>query len=340
MGMGILRNRILALALACAWSASAAAGSAAPAPERLHGLVLQVDVAHATAVVRHDPIGTMPGMTMTFQVSHAAAERLRAGENIDAWLDMRTDPWTLRDVRASTVVTQPNVSLTRHVQPLREGDLLPSTRFVDQLGRPFDLASLRGQAVVLSFIFTRCQDPRMCPLISSDFHALQERLRGGPFHLVEVTLDPVYDRPPVLAKYGRTFGADPARWSIVTGDPAAVLDFAARFSVTAFPDERAGLIHTDRTVITDRDGRIREFIDETGWLPDQVATAARGYAGLGTGVNPLRRFDLWLSEQAVAVCGNSVAGFSGLADLAIVLAVFGALGWVLFRLARMFARGA
>lgn len=302
-------------------------------------MVLQVDSAHGTAIVRHDAFGTMPAMTMTFRfVSPAAAHAVRAGETIDAQVDMTTDPWTLSHVTEGVTVVQPGRTTNRQVSALRLGDELPSTDFIDQHGKRFDLAGLRGQVVVLSFIYTRCQDARMCPLISADFRALQERLRGGPFHLVEFTLDPVYDRPPVLAAYGKTFGADYSRWSLVTGDPNAMLDFAARFSVSAFPDEHAGLIHTDRTVIAGKDGRIREFIDETGWLPDQVASAARSYAGEAT--SPFARFDLWLSEQAVSICGNSVAGISGIGDLAIVIAVFGVLGFVLFRLARGFARSA
>lgn len=316
-----------------------AASTHAWAADRLHGLVLQVDPAHATAIVRHDSIGTMPGMTMTFRfASPEAARRVHAGESIDAQLDMTTEPWTLRDVHEAISVVQPPAAFTRQVAPLRLGDELPATHFVDQRGKPFDLAALRGQVVVLSFVYTRCQDPRMCPLISADFRALQERLRGGPFHLVEVTLDPVYDRPPVLAAYGKVFGADASRWSLLTGRPNDVLDFAARFSVTAFPDEHTGLIHTDRTVIADKDGRIREFIDETGWSPDQVSDAARSYAGEAT--SPFARFDLWLSEQAVAICGNSVAGISGIGDLAIVVALFALVGYVLFRLARGFLRSA
>jgi protein SCO1/2 len=314
-----------------------AASAQALAAERLHGLVLQVDAAHATGVVRHDAVGAMPGMTMTFKfTSPDAASRIHAGESIDAQLDMTTEPWTLRDVHEAVAVVQPSGAFTRQVAPLRLGDELPLTHFIDQRGKPFDLTALRGQVVVLSFVYTRCQDPRMCPLISADFRALQERLRGGPFHLVEVTLDPVYDRPAVLAAYGKVFGADYARWSLVTGNPNDVLDFAARFSVTAFPDEHSGLIHTDRTVLADKTGRIREFIDETGWLPDQVSAAARGYAGEAT--SPFARFDLWLSEQAVAICGNSAAGISGIGDLAIAVALFGLVGYVLYRLARGFVR--
>lgn len=39
------------------------------------------------------------------------------------------------------------------------------------------------------------------------------------------------------------------------------------------------------------------------------------------------------------MCGNQVGGFCGLADLAIVLGILGAGGWLIFRLERSIARG-
>jgi hypothetical protein len=164
-------------------------------------------------------------------------------------------------------------------------------------------------------------------------------LHGGPFHLVEVTLDPDFDRPPVLERYGKAFGADPAAWTLLTGNPQTVLDFAARFGVTVFPDQRAGLIHPARTVIIDPAGTVRQEIDQAGWAPESVVAASRAAANLSS--NPLRRFDLWLSSAAVAMCGNAFGSFSGILDLAIVLAIFAAGGWVIYRVARgLFTAGA
>ncbi len=97
---------------------------------------------------------------------------------------------------------------------------------------------LRGQDVVLAFVYTRCQDARMCPLISAEFGRLQRTIGTRPIHLVEVTLDPAYDRPAVLRRYATTFGADPKRWSLVVGDAEPTLDFAARFGIGAFPDPK------------------------------------------------------------------------------------------------------
>jgi protein SCO1/2 len=306
----------------------------ANAAQRLHGVVLAVTPKTGEVIVRHDPFGSMPAMTMPFRiVPRDRAAQLQPGALIDADVSTTTEPWTLSNV-TSTSAQSLTSALTplRHVARLRLGDVVPDTPFVDQTGKPFRFSQLRGDDVVLSFVYTRCQDARMCPLISGKFRQLQQRAGGRRLHLVEVTLDPAYDRPPVLARYGTTFGADPKRWSLVVGDAEPTLNFAAQFGVTAFPDPNIGIIHAENTVIVDRTGRIRMMRSEADWLPDELL--AQVDAQNGAASNPIARLDLWLSSGFVALCGNSVAGFSGLTDLAVVLAIFGALAYLVYRLAR------
>jgi protein SCO1/2 len=308
-------------------------GLASAAP-RLHGVVLTVTPKTGEAIVRHDAFGSMPAMTMPFRiVPRERAAQLQPGATIDADVDVRTEPWTLRNVTSTSA--QPlttDASPLRRVTPLKLGDVVPDTPFFDQTGKPFRFSGLRGKNVVLSFIYTRCQDARMCPLISAKFRQIQEQAGARPIHLVEVTLDPAYDRPPVLGRYGRTFGADANRWSLVVGDADPTLNFAAQFGVTAFPDPNIGIIHAENTVIVGPDGRIQKMMADTAWLPAEILAEIDAENGLAS--NPLQRLNLWLSSAAVALCGNSVAGFSGLADLAAVLVIFGALAYLVYRVAR------
>ncbi len=286
------------------------------------------------AIVRHDAFGSMPAMTMPFRiVPRERAAQLLPGAEIDAEVSTKTEPWTLSHV--SSTSAQPltsEASPLRRVTPMRVGDTVPDTPFADQTGAPFRFSQLRGQDVVLAFVYTRCQDARMCPLISAKFRQLQSALGARKVHLVEVTLDPTYDRPNVLRRYGTTFGADPKRWSLVVGDAEPTLDFAARFGIGAFPDPSVGIIHSENTVLIGPDGRVRQFVTETSWLPSELLAsidAAHGRAG-----NPLARLSLWLSSEATALCGNSVAGFSGLSDLIAVVLIFAAFGYLVYRLAR------
>jgi len=308
---------------------------AAQAADHLHGVVLSVTPSTGEAIVRHDPFGGMPSMTMPFRVvPKSEAADLQAGSIIDAQVDRSTEPWTLTHISSSSAQGLTAQPVLRRVTPLRVGDVVPDVPFVDQLGKPFVMSSLRGQDVILSFIYTRCQDPRMCPLISAQFGRIQTLIGKRDLHLVEVTLDPTYDRPPVLARYGKLFGADPKHWTLAVGDANQTLDFAAKFGITAFPDPQIGIIHSEDTAIIDKTGRITEEITENSWSPDEMVAQIDALNGENS--NPIMRLDLWLSREAVAMCGNSVAGFSGLTDLLIVALIIAAAAYVFYRLARAF----
>lgn len=240
----------------------------------------------------------------------------------------------VRAAETSQAAAAPTLSPFRTAVRLKLGDHLPATSFLDQAGKPFSLADWRGGYIVFAFIYTRCKDARECPLTSAKFGQLQTRL-GPTTHLAEITIDPEYDRPGVLASYAKTFHFN--RVELLTGDPNAVMDFAAELGVSAFADPTYGFIHNENTVIVDPQGKISEMISESSWTPDEIESVIAHDEKRPS--NPIARLDLALSEAAVAVCGNSVEGFSGLLDLGVVLIIVAVGGWVIFRFARIIARG-
>ncbi|GAC1400833.1 MAG: hypothetical protein NVSMB59_22740 [Vulcanimicrobiaceae bacterium] len=310
----------------------------------MRGLVLATLPTQSSVVVRYDAMAGKPAGVATFRMSRTAFARVRAGMRISAVADVDSTPWTLASVvaRGSEALTGAQVPVAtpkvfRNVHHVAVGEYAPNAEFVDQRGRRFTMHDLRGQTTIMAFAYTRCRDKRECPLITSRFRILQQRFAGQPVHLVEVSLDPAYDRPGVLAAYGRAFGADARRWSLATGDPERVLDFAAQFDVTAFEDERVGLIHPERLVIIDAFGAIRELVDEGAWTPGEVVSAVAHDRRLAS--NPIERLDLWLSAAAVSICGNGVASFSGFTDLLTVIAIALFFGFVIWRVGRGIARG-
>ncbi len=307
----------MVVAAIVAFGIPAICAPAGAATEHLHGVILGLTPQNGQAVVRHDPFGGMPSMTMPFRIVPASRiGELQPGNAIDATVDTSTEPWTLRDVTVST--TQAVTSgVVRSVAPLAVDDLVPDTPFVDQRGRPFRMSQLRGKDVVLAFVYTRCQDPRMCPLVSAKFNALQHKRGARALHLVAVTLDPSYDRPPVLARYGTMFGADPAVWTLAVGDAAPTLDFAARFGIVTFPDPNVGIIHSENTVEITPDGRIANMFADTTWQPDEILAD----------IDARHR----LAESPFA---RVFAALRGIGDLAGVLAIVAALGYLAARVAR------
>jgi len=166
------------------------------------------------------------------------------------------------------------VTTSVHLKP---GDTVPSTAFVDQAGHQISFDAWRGKFVVLSFVYTRCRDANECPLISAKYEQLQNRL-GPNAHLVEMSIDPEYDKPAVLAKYARTFQFDPDRVTLLTGDPHTVLEFAAMFGVTAYTDSKYGFVHNENTVIIDPEGKIADYLPEATWPADEIVSQIANYS--------------------------------------------------------------
>ena len=78
---------------------------------------------------------------------------------------------------------------------------IPDLRLEDQNGRMFRLSELRGQAVAIEFIYTRC--PMLCQVLGDTFATVLTSLSDGAAHLklLSITFDPVNDRATELHAY-------------------------------------------------------------------------------------------------------------------------------------------
>ncbi len=223
------------------------------------------------------------------------------------------------------------LAVNAFVPTLHEGDTVPPLPLVDQSGSAFSLARLRGNAVVLTFVYTRCADPRMCPLESLKYARLQHLVGDAPIKLVELTLDPQFDTPAVLRRYGAAYGEDPRRWTLATGAPASLADLATRLGIASERTAPGTIVHTEATVVLDRDGAIADTIDGNAWTPEQMLALARDAAGESS--SPFARAGAWLTA-AIERCGGGSLPVSTIELLALVAGLTGIFGTVLLRAVR------
>ena len=143
---------------------------------------------------------------------------------------------------------------------------LPEFVLADEQGRSVDLYDLHGTVWIAGFIFTRCDS--ICPLITAQMADLQRELAADPaakaVRLVSFTVDPEVDTPEVLQAYARQHGADPARWSFLTGTRPAVRDLITqgfKLPVTDQPGATTPIVHSQSLALIDGDGRVRGVWD-------------------------------------------------------------------------------
>jgi cytochrome oxidase Cu insertion factor (SCO1/SenC/PrrC family) len=219
----------------------------------------------------------------------------------------------------------------RFIPLLQPGDAIPPIPLVAADTRPFRLAALHGNALAVSFIYTRCPDARICPLVSAKFARAQQAIGSAPIRLVIVTLDPSFDTPAVLASYGRAFGQNPRYWTLATGSPANIEELAARLGIATSVTAPGSVVHTAAAVIVGPDGRLARTIFGNDWSPDDLIGYAR--AALPASNDPLVGLRAWLSA-AMERCGGGSVALGGTAMLFVLGAAIAAVGggfWLAFR---------
>ncbi|PIQ84317.1 MAG: hypothetical protein COV75_02690 [Candidatus Omnitrophica bacterium CG11_big_fil_rev_8_21_14_0_20_63_9] len=149
---------------------------------------------------------------------------------------------------------------------------------VDQDSQSVHLSDFRGKAVLVSYIFTRCPMPTMCPLVTSKMAQVQAAVNKtlkNQVVLVSISFDPAYDTPEVLKEYGQRYGADFSNWRFLTGD-AAEIQAAAQDANVIYEDMGEGnFTHNMNTVLIAPDGTVRQRFHGSGWKVDEVVSGIR-----------------------------------------------------------------
>ncbi len=245
-----MRNRIFPF-FCCALAAVAILVSGCQkSAKRYHlkGQVLSKKNATNEVEVKHEAIPNfMPAMTMTYKVPDSnAVQGVQPGDAIEA------------DV----------------VVPTNGGD-------TNQDGKTLHLNQLKGKAVLVSFIYTRCPQPTFCPRTSSQFAFIQDELAKNPkdyekTHLLSITLDPSYDTAPVLKKYGLAYMNNDAsgfvHWDFTSTATSDLSKLAQAFGLEYFQQDNQ-IVHSMNTVLLGPDGNVAKSWEGNEWKTGDALAA-------------------------------------------------------------------
>lgn len=268
-----------------------AACARGPEPRRfeLTGQVLAVGRGGTELVIRHDDVkGFMSAMTMPFTVKDPALARdRRPGDLVRATLMVtEEESWLAKVEKTGWAPVPAEAPASRAaVEIVRPGEVVPDATLVNQDGRAFRISSLRGSALLVTFVYTRCPLPDFCPRMDAYFAAVQAAVQSGRLpgqvHLLSVSFDPDFDTPAVLRAHAERVKADPRLWTFATAPRSEVEAWGARLglSVIREPDNpAAGITHNLRTAVVAADGRLVAILEGNQWTPDE-AIRALGAAG-------------------------------------------------------------
>jgi protein SCO1/2 len=129
---------------------------------------------------------------------------------------------------------------------------------IDQNGRRFQLATIKGRVILLDFAYTTCPD--VCPLMTAALRSVQTSLSAterNTVYLLTITTDPEIDSPQILAAYAKRYHVDLSHWSFLTGDPSSLAQVWKSFGVKVIRRARGLVDHTPLTAVMDQTGIMR-----------------------------------------------------------------------------------
>ncbi len=233
----------------------------------------------ATLFIEHEEIpGYMPAMTMPFSVRDTTGlSKYDVGDAIrfrlvvarrQSYIDrIERLPYDALPVSGASAPDS-----TSAVEILQPGDTVPPVELIDHNGDTFLLPPSGGQALILTFIYTRCPLPDYCPLMTSRFQALQPQLKqrfGERVHLLSISFDTDYDTPAILKAYALRHTDDLAHWGFATGSKGEIERVSRLFGVLY---ERNGrwIDHNLATALIDGNGRVAEIWRGNQWTAEEV----------------------------------------------------------------------
>lgn len=142
----------------------------------------------------------------------------------------------------------------------------------NQLGKQVSLNNdLKGKILIVDFFFTKCPD--VCPKLTSNMLLLQKAFKKDTkseinydttMRFISITVDPAHDSVPALRAYADRFNANHDRWWFLTGNRAAIYNYARNeLHVTMQPGDGGAedFIHSQKMVLIDQDRYIRGYYD-------------------------------------------------------------------------------
>ncbi len=258
---------------------------------QLTGQVLAVRPATREILVKHGDIPNfMPAMTMPYAVKDVALlEGTAPGDLITATLEVSPELAWLSAITKTGSAPLPSdapakIPAAAGVHVLQPGDEAPITTLTGHDDQPLSLATWRGSAVAVTFIYTRCPLPQYCPLLDRRFAEVQALAAADPalmgrVRLLSVSFDPAVDTTATLRAHAAKLKADPAVWSFAVAPEETVDRFAAQFGVNVIREADGTITHNLRTAVIDPAGKVAAIHDSNEWAAEQLAGDLRRALG-------------------------------------------------------------
>ena len=249
------------------------------------GVVQDIKEDQSIIVIDHDSIsGFMMPMVMPFNLEHKKdVLELSIGDSVKFKLVVTSSNNYATDftiLGRSEIVDDYDEFWDDEYRKKQIGERLSDVSLLDINGDSISLSSLNGKFRFISFIFTRCPIPNMCPAVVIKNGVLANNFRDyNNLELIMVSFDYAYDSPIVLKDYYGDLISSYENWSVWSsaGGISDLYTLSSEIGCEFWGIEENNIGHNLRSALIGPNMELLKVWDGDEWLAKDVRKDIENY---------------------------------------------------------------
>ena len=243
------------------------------------GVILEIDDKNNSMLIDHDKIeGFMEPMIMSFNIhDRVNMNHFDPQDSVQFILVMTEKSHYATNFRSLGKRIEKKTSSeydflnegNTNYNPKKVGEIFDDVTFSKTDNSPYDLYNRNKDFIVISYIFSRCPMPEMCPAVISNNQFLANTFSKENIEFILISFDYIFDTPAVLLeKYGSIESDYPNLIFLSTANHYNDLILLTKQSDISFGGvEENNIGHTMRTLILNKEKKLLKVYEGYNWTP-------------------------------------------------------------------------
>ena len=241
----------------------------------VRGTIIEVRQESNEFLIHHDEIPRfMMAMTMPFQLGDSTdINRYHVGDSLKFRLEMGEKRAIASNFQLLGKGTLPETDdmWDDDYTPLEIGEIFTDVTFLDLDSNAVRLSDSDGKFRLISYIFTRCPMPNMCPAVVVKNQYLAKVFNDVPeIEFILLSFDYIYDTPSILkSNYGSLVESNSNLKAYSSfGYINDMFTLGGQSLVSFWGIEENDIGHSLRSVLIDPERRLLKAFEGTDWRPE------------------------------------------------------------------------
>ena len=242
---------------------------------QVRGTIIEIRKNQNKLIIHHDEIPEfMMAMTMPFTlIDSMDINRFEVGDSVKFRLIIKNANAVADDFELLGRGTLPEYDdmWDNEYAPIDIGEILSDVKLFDIDSNEVTLSDSDGKFRLISYIFTRCPMPNMCPaVVVKNQYLAQEFKDVNNIEFILISFDYIYDTPSVLKKtYGSLLESNTnLKVYSSTGHINDIFSLAGQSFISFWGVNENDIGHSLRSVFIDPERRLMKAFEGTDWRPE------------------------------------------------------------------------